>query len=197
MFAVGLRRPVGWQPSRFLADRAGAERAFALAEQLGSVNAAATQLGTTWPPLRKAFTRHGLGMPAPTPGRPPTRHRRRPPAHWPASPTDHAAAGPGLCGAQPRSTPTPRGPQPEQGVRLRRAEDIETLSYRAVVVLNQEAGSPPRWHIATITGRVQWSCAHCCQATVPTGRTWPPSTQPTGSPPTRRPWTTLPAAAAR
>jgi hypothetical protein len=53
---------VGWQPSRFLADRAEAERAFALAEQLGSVNAAAQQLGTTWPSLRKAFARHGLGM---------------------------------------------------------------------------------------------------------------------------------------
>jgi hypothetical protein len=45
---------VGWQPSRFLADRAEAERAFALAEQLGSINAAATELGTTWPSLRKA-----------------------------------------------------------------------------------------------------------------------------------------------
>jgi hypothetical protein len=52
---------VGWQPSRFLSDRAEAERAFALAEQLGSVNAAA-QLGTSWPSLRKAFTRHSLGM---------------------------------------------------------------------------------------------------------------------------------------
>jgi len=29
------------------------------AEQLGSVNAAATELGTAWPSLRKAFTRHG------------------------------------------------------------------------------------------------------------------------------------------
>jgi hypothetical protein len=38
-----------------------------LAEQLGSVNAAASQLGTTWPSLRKAFTRHGLGMPTPNP----------------------------------------------------------------------------------------------------------------------------------
>jgi hypothetical protein len=38
-----------------------------LAEQLGSVNGAATQLGTTWPSLRKAFTRHGLGMPTPNP----------------------------------------------------------------------------------------------------------------------------------
>ena len=58
-----LERRVGWQPSRFLVDRAEAERAYALAEQLGSVNAAAQQLGTTWPSLCKAFTRHGLGMP--------------------------------------------------------------------------------------------------------------------------------------
>jgi WhiB family redox-sensing transcriptional regulator len=58
---------VGWQPSRFLTDQAEAEHAFALAEQLGSVNAAAAELGTTWPSLRKAFTRHGLGMPARNP----------------------------------------------------------------------------------------------------------------------------------
>jgi WhiB family redox-sensing transcriptional regulator len=62
-----LQRRVGWQPSRFLADRAEAERAFALAERLGSINAAAAELGTTWPSLRKAFTRHGLGMPARNP----------------------------------------------------------------------------------------------------------------------------------
>jgi hypothetical protein len=42
-----LERRAGWQPSRFLSDRAEAERAFGLAEQLGSVNAAATELGTT------------------------------------------------------------------------------------------------------------------------------------------------------
>jgi hypothetical protein len=47
MFAAGLRRPVGWQPSRFLADQGEAERAFRLAERLGSVNAAAAELGTT------------------------------------------------------------------------------------------------------------------------------------------------------
>jgi hypothetical protein len=57
---------MGWQPSHFLADRAEAERAFQLAERLGSVNAAAAELGTTWPSLRKAF-RHGLGMPARNP----------------------------------------------------------------------------------------------------------------------------------
>jgi hypothetical protein len=49
-----------------LADRGEAERAFALAERLGSVNAA-THLGTIWLSLRKAFTRHGLGMPARNP----------------------------------------------------------------------------------------------------------------------------------
>jgi hypothetical protein len=58
---------VGWQPSRFLTDRGEAERAFQLAEQLGSVNAAATELGTAWPSLRKAFQRHSLGMPARNP----------------------------------------------------------------------------------------------------------------------------------
>jgi hypothetical protein len=62
-----LTRQVGWQPSRFLADRAEAERAFALAERLGSVNAAAQESGTTWPSLRKAFTRHGLACPPATP----------------------------------------------------------------------------------------------------------------------------------
>jgi len=58
---------VGWQPSRFLTDRAEADRAFQLAEQLGSINAAANQLGTTWPSLRGTFTRPGLGMPARNP----------------------------------------------------------------------------------------------------------------------------------
>jgi hypothetical protein len=75
---------VGWQPSRFLVDRGEAERAYALAEQLGSVNAAAAELGTTWPSLRKAFTRHGLGMPAQPRSRPPARDRRRPQAQRPA-----------------------------------------------------------------------------------------------------------------
>ena len=32
-----MTEPLGWQPSRFLTDRAEAECAFALAEQLGSV----------------------------------------------------------------------------------------------------------------------------------------------------------------
>jgi hypothetical protein len=51
--ALHAQQRVGWQPSRFLADRGEAERAFVLAERLGSVNAAAAELGTTWPSLRK------------------------------------------------------------------------------------------------------------------------------------------------
>jgi hypothetical protein len=43
MPATGL----GWQPSRFLADRAEAERAHALAEQLGGSVSAAAELETT------------------------------------------------------------------------------------------------------------------------------------------------------
>jgi hypothetical protein len=58
---------VGWQPSRFLANLDQAERAFTLAERLDSMNAAAAQLGTTWPSLRKAFARRRLGVPARNP----------------------------------------------------------------------------------------------------------------------------------
>jgi hypothetical protein len=84
-----LERRVGWQPSPFLADRAEAGRAFRLAERLGSVNAAAAQLGTTWPSLRKAFQRHGLGMPARNPEA--VRQRAveaaRQRSGWPATPS--------------------------------------------------------------------------------------------------------------
>jgi len=49
-------------------DRPGRDRTcLQLAEQLGSVNAAAQELGTTWPSLRKASQRHGLGMPTRNP----------------------------------------------------------------------------------------------------------------------------------
>jgi WhiB family redox-sensing transcriptional regulator len=144
-------RRVGWQPSRFLADRAEAERAFALAEQLGSVNAAAQELGTTWPSLRKAFTRHGLGMPARNPEA--VRQRaiaaasRR--AGQPAAPT----LDPVFVALNPGQLPAARGSQGEQGVRLRRAEEIEALSYRTVVELNAESRLAPQRRVATITRR--------------------------------------------
>jgi hypothetical protein len=134
---------VGWQPSRFLTDRAEPERAFQLAEQLGSVNAAATELGTTWPSLRKAFGRHGLGMPTRNPEA--VRQRAIDAAHQrtgrPATPTldpVFVALNPGALPARPRS-------QAELYQWVRREEQYATLGANVVVELYSEAtpASPP------------------------------------------------------
>jgi hypothetical protein len=127
----------GWQPSRFLTDRAEAQRAFRLAEQLGSVNAAAQQLGTTWPSLRKAFTRHGLGMPARNPEA--VRQRAIAAAHQrtgqPATPSldpVFVALNPGALPARPRS-------QLELFQWVRREEQYAILGANVVVELNSES----------------------------------------------------------
>jgi WhiB family transcriptional regulator, redox-sensing transcriptional regulator len=146
-----LERRVGWQPSRFLANRAEAQRAFALAERLGSVNAAATELGTTWPSLRKAFARHGLGMPARNPEA--IRQRAIAAARERAGPPAAPPLDPVFAALNPGQLPTRRGAQAEQGVRLRRAEEIETLSYRTVVELNAESRLALERRVATIARR--------------------------------------------
>jgi hypothetical protein len=122
-------RRVGWQPSRFLTDRAEAERAYALAEQLGSVNAAATQLGTTWPSLRNAFQRHGLGMPARNPEA--VRQRRGQPATPPLDPV-FVALNPHALPARPRSPA-------ELHQWVRRDEEYAILGANVVVELNSES----------------------------------------------------------
>jgi WhiB family transcriptional regulator, redox-sensing transcriptional regulator len=131
------QRRVGWQPSRFLTDQAEAEHAFALAEQLGSVNAAAAELGTTWPSLRKAFTRHGLGMPARNPEavrqRAAAAARQR--AGQPATPAldpVFAALNPGALPARPRSPA-------ELYQWVRRDEEYATLGANVVVELYSES----------------------------------------------------------
>jgi len=128
---------VGWQPSRFLADRAEAERAYALAEQLGSVNAAAQELGTTWPSLRKAFGRHGLGMPTRNPEA--VRQRASAAAHQrtgqpvtpPLDPV-FAALNPHALAARPR-------PPAELHQWVRRDKEYTTLGANVVVELNSES----------------------------------------------------------
>jgi hypothetical protein len=128
---------VGWQPSRFLTDRAEAERAFQLAEELGSVNAAAAELGTTWPSLRKAFTRHGLGMPTRNPEA--VRQRAiaaaRQHTGQPATPRldpVFVALNPGALPARPRSPA-------ELYQWVRREEQYATLGANVVVELYSES----------------------------------------------------------
>ena len=155
---TGLGIPCsGWAGSPAApADRAAAERAFALAEELGSVNAAAQELGYHLTVAAQGAHPPRPGHAGPQPrGGPPARHRRRPPPQRPTSPAGHATAGSGVHGLNHVQLPPPRGPQPEQGVRLRRAEEIETLSYRTVVALNQESRLAPRWRIATIARRAE------------------------------------------
>jgi hypothetical protein len=134
--ALHAQQRVGWQPSRFLADRGEAERAFAVAERLGSVNAAAAELGTTWLSLRKAFTRHGLGMPARNPEA--VRQRAiaaRQRTGQPVTPTldpVFVALNPGALPARPRS--------PAGLYRwVRRDEEYATLGANVVVELYSEA----------------------------------------------------------
>jgi hypothetical protein len=135
--ALQAQRRVGWQPSRFLTDRAEAERAFQLAEQLGSVNAAAHQLGTTWPSLRKAFTRHGLGMPTRNPEA--VRQRaieaaRQRTGQPVASPLD-----PVFVALNPHALPArPRSPA-ELYQWARREEQYATLGANVVVELHSES----------------------------------------------------------
>jgi WhiB family redox-sensing transcriptional regulator len=137
-----LERRVGWQPSRFLADRAEAERAFALAERLGSVNAAAAELGTTWPSLRKAFTRHGLGMPARNPEA--VRQRAIDAAHERSGRPATPSLDPVFVALNHGQLPIRARSGGELAERVRRAEDYAVLGARVVVELNSEsrAGKP-------------------------------------------------------
>ena len=128
---------MGWQPSRFLTDRAEAERAFALAEQLGSVNAAAHQLGTTWPSLRKAFGRHGLGMPTRNPEavrqRAITSARQR--SGQPATPP----LDPVFVALNPHALPARPRPPAELYQWVGRDEEYATLGANVVVELHSES----------------------------------------------------------
>ena len=108
-----------------------------LAERLGSVNAAASQLGTTWPSLRKAFTRHGLGMPTPNPEAvrqraiAATRQRAGQPTTPSLDPV-FVALNPGALPARPRSPA-------ELYQWVRREEQYATLGANVVVELYSES----------------------------------------------------------
>jgi WhiB family transcriptional regulator, redox-sensing transcriptional regulator len=145
---------VGWQPSRFLADRTEAERAFQLAERLGSVNAAAAELGTTWPSLRKAFTRHGLGMPARNPEA--VRQRAIDAAGQRSGRPATPSLDPVFVTLNHGEVPVRARSGGELAERVRRAEDYAVLGARVVVELHTEShAAKPSMRAWAITRRAQ------------------------------------------
>jgi hypothetical protein len=106
------------------------------------VNAAAAELGTTWPSLRKAFTRHGLGVPARNPEavRQRAAEGARQRSGRPATP-----ALTGGCGLNQGQLPVRARSDGELAERVRRAENYAVLGARVVVELHSEAtpSSPP------------------------------------------------------
>jgi hypothetical protein len=145
---------LGWQPSRFLADRTEAERAFALAERLGSINAAAAQLGTTWPSLRKAFQRHGLGMPARNPQA--VRQRAIDAARQHSGQPATPSLDPVFVALNHGELPVRARSGGELAERVRRAEDYAALGARVVVELHSEShAAKPSTRAWAITRRAQ------------------------------------------
>jgi WhiB family redox-sensing transcriptional regulator len=132
------RKPTN-PPSRFLADRDQAERAFRLATQLGSINAAAAQLGTTWPSLRKAFQRHQLGTPQPNPAAVNQRKSAVQLARLGGRRPTAPALDPVFAQLNLGNVPRARGHTGTPAVRLRRAEEIETLGFGVVADMNRES----------------------------------------------------------
>ena len=128
---------MGWQPSRFLADRGEAEHAFQLAQRLGSINAAAAELGTTWPSLRKAFTRHGLGMPARNPET--VRQRAVEAARRRSGQPDRPGLDPVFVALNPGALPARERSSAELYQWVRREEQYATLGASVVVELYSES----------------------------------------------------------
>jgi len=138
----GLGQPQVFQggPPRspFLHDRDAAEQAWRRAARVG-INQTRKELGTSDKALRTAWARHGLGLP-PRPAGPPA----------PSLPLD-----PVFVALNDGQLPTLRGARAEQGARLRRAEEIQTLGYRAVVALNGESRVAPQWRVAAVIRRAE------------------------------------------
>jgi Transcription factor WhiB len=130
-------RRAGWKASRFLTDRAEAERAFQLAQQLGSINAAAQELGTTWPSLRKAFNRHGLGMPTPNPEA--VRQRAIDAARQRTGRPTTPGLDPVFAALNPGALPARERSPAELYEWVRREEQYATLGANVVVELYSES----------------------------------------------------------
>jgi hypothetical protein len=101
------------------------------------VNAAAAELGATWPSLRKAFTRHGLGMPARNPEA--VRQRAIETARQRSGRPATPALDPVFVALNHDELPVRARSAGELAERVRRAEDYATLGARVVVELHTES----------------------------------------------------------
>jgi WhiB family redox-sensing transcriptional regulator len=122
----GLDYPGRPRTSPYARDREQAQRAFRLAEELGSTEAAAERLGSSRPALRAGWQRFGLG----TPDTSRVRQARQPaPARLDAA----------FLALNPTGTLAVRTRNPrELAVRVRRAEQEATLGYRVTTELTAE-----------------------------------------------------------
>jgi hypothetical protein len=104
---------------------------------LGSINAAAQQLGTTCPSLRKAFIRHGLGMPARNPEA--IRQRAIDAAHQRSGRPATPSLDPVFVALNHGQLPMRARSGGDLGERVRRAANYATLGARVVVELHTES----------------------------------------------------------
>jgi WhiB family transcriptional regulator, redox-sensing transcriptional regulator len=123
----GLNYPGRPRTSPYARDREQAQRAFRLAEELGSVTAAARQLGASRPALHAGWQRFGLGTPD-------TSRARQARQREPVARLDGA-----FQALNPTTTLAVRAPNPAGlAARVRRAEQEATLGYRVTVELTAE-----------------------------------------------------------
>ena len=128
---------MGWQPSRFLLTAPRPNGPSPWPSGWGSVDAAAKELGTTSPSLRKAFGRHGLGMPARNPEV--VRQRAIAVARQRNGRPALPRPGPGLRSAQPGVLPARERSSAELYQWIRREEQYAILGANVVVELYSES----------------------------------------------------------
>src|SRR4029453_16569905 len=133
-------------------QRAQSTRAGYPSGSLGSVNAAATELGATWPSLRKAFARHGLGIPARNPEA--VRQRAIDAARQRSGRTATPTLDPVFVALNHDELPVRARTGGELAERVRRAEDYAVLGARVVVELHTEShAAKPSTRVWAITRR--------------------------------------------
>jgi WhiB family transcriptional regulator, redox-sensing transcriptional regulator len=147
----GLDYPGRPRASQFARDPERAREAFTLAEHLGSVKAAARELGSSRPALVAGWRRFGLGMP--NTSHPTSTH----PGARPAGRGEPAGRlDPVFVTLNQDVLPVRASSEAERFWRVRRAEDYATLGAAAVTELHSESRSTrPSSRVWAITRRAQ------------------------------------------